>query len=272
MKKLLTVITGLVAGSALYAMPVLNPAEPALLTDGVFLCDEGACWGLKLGYRGDFVYDARVRDSVGHINDFQFFSNSVVVTLNLWDRLDLYGFVGPSTYDFEAIRNTSGGAARYVIGNSQLQTLWGIGAKAVLWETCWGNCGTTYIGLDAQYESVSNNQLDRVTSDGATVATNGVGFAFRETQVALGLAHRICNLVPYVAVKWANRSGSINGVGVVGSLVGGGTGVPLGGFRNHGHWGWAFGATLVDANRMSVTAEARFIDERALSVGAEFRF
>lgn len=268
MKKLLSVITGMIAGSALYAMPVLNPAEPVLVTDGVFFCDDDSCWGLKLGYRGDFVYNRRMESAIlGEINDFELYSNSVLVTLNLWDRLDIYGFVGPASYELNNLQanNVTNVLAH---GVSQLGTLWGIGAKVCFYELCWGQCGTTYFGLDAQWEQLTTTGFDRAAIDGATVASTG-GMTYKEAQIAFGVAHRIWNLVPYLAVKWSNAHTSSRNGFTIGT---GGNSTVIQPMNNLEHIGWAMGCTLVDANRMTVTAEARWKDEKALSVSGEFRF
>ena len=271
MKKLLTVMTAIVAGSALYAAPVLNPAEPALITDGVFLCDDD-CWGLKAGYRGNFVYDRAFhktsRNSNGYLPNFNYYSNSGVLTLNLWDRVDIYGFVGAANLDIDGTLSNGPGILDADLF-TKTKTNWGVGAKVVLWETCWGCVGTTYIGLDANYERLNTSGLSHfdvgVPSD---FSLSNAGLGFYETQVSLGIAHRICNLVPYIAVKWSNA-----GITGRGFLDGAGTDdINIPSAHASRHWGYAFGVTLVDANRMTVTAEARFVDETALSVAAEFKF
>lgn len=284
MKKLLTVMTAMVAGSALYAAPVLNPAEPALITDGVFLCDDD-CWGLKAGYRGNFVYDKSFHHAgrgnngnVANVYNFGYYSNSGVLTLNLWDRLDIYGFVGAANIDLDAFHREidSADPDQYadVSYFSKTRTNWGVGAKVVLWETCWGCVGTTYIGLDAVYERLNSAPIQHArivdsTNDFFDWTANGSKLGFYETQVSLGIAHRICNLVPYIAVKWSN--GGFNGRGYY-DASGDSFDFNVPSAHASRHWGYAFGVTLVDANRMTVTAEARFVDETALSVAAEFKF
>jgi len=268
-------ITGLVAGSMLYAMPVLNPAAPALLTDGTFMCDEGQCWGVKFGYRGDFVFNKHFRDEFTHVDHFNLYANEGVLTINLWDRLDIYGFVGAASFDIDTVAQDGLAPATgdYFIAHSNTTTIGGVGIKAILWETCWGNCGTTYVGLDAQYEWMSPARLNRVSIEGANAATNNSSRRYKEGQVALGISHRICNLVPYVAIKWSKARANNGGlpVGVVVPLAVGDT-VNISPYRSQRSFGYAFGVSLVDAGRMSVTAEARFIDETALTIAGDIRF
>jgi major outer membrane protein len=276
MKKLLTVITGLVAGSALYAMPVLNPAAPALETDGVFLCDNNDCWGLKAGYRGDFVYNRHVRDGSGSVDRFGFYANEGVLTLNLWDRVDVYGFVGAAAFEVEGTRaGFEAGVASPVRFNgiSKTRTIWGGGIKATVWECGWGSCGTTYLGADLQYEAVSRASFPNATLDGDTVSDTSPGYRYQEVQFAVGLAHRVCMFVPYVAVKWSKARQRVGSSSTVGNITTGGDfGTILSNGTSHRHWGYVVGLTIVDAGRISVTGEARFIDETAATVSADFRF
>lgn len=266
MKKLLSVITGLVVGSALYAMPVLNPAAPALLTDGVFMCDQGDCWGVKFGYRGDFVFDKHMRSGTfGRHTDYSLYANEGVLTLNFWDRVDIYGFVGAANWETDGVADFGGGASDYAIFKSNTRTIGGVGIKAVIWETCWGSCGTTYIGLDGQYEWLGSAPARSATIDGATESTGGYSRRYREGQISLGLAHRIANLVPYIAAKWSNGRAPVRNSPTIDSHT-------FDGLSSTRHWGYVVGVSLVDAGRMSVTAEARFVDETALSVAADIRF
>lgn len=272
MKKLLIALVGLSASSWLYAAPVLNPAEPALLTDGTFACNWNDCLAVKFGYRGDFVYNRYFSNGTQSLGQFQFWANEGSVTLNLWDRIDITGFVGAVNYDIDTVIADGTGALNYLTAYSQAKDIWGFQVKAVLWETCWGVCGTTYVGIEGTFEGWNRSGLDRVTLGGANVAPNAVGYRYREGQVSLGLAHRIRNLVPYIAAKWSQARGTVSTtrVGAGGTVT---TGADLfNGHNRNRHWGYAFGVTLVDAARMDVTAEARFVDEKALSVAANIRF
>lgn len=276
MKKMVTLIASLGLSAAIYALPVLNPAEPALLTSGAFFCDDGDCWGLKFGYRGDFVFNRNLRDSSAErIRQFSQFANEGVLTLNLWNRLDIYGFVGSVNNYYENVQYNQAiptPTLVYITAASRARTIWGVGAKAVLWEACFGNSGTTYVGLDVQYEGYGAAPYDRATIQGANAATNGVGYKYREWQIALGIAHRVKNLVPYWAIKWSNVRGDVG----VNNIIGSGSTtsqVPLHDFKIHRKpVGMAFGVTLVDVGRMDVTGEARLVDEKALSVAANIRF
>ncbi len=280
MKKFLSLITGLVASSTVFGLAVLNPAAPALLTDGVFFADDCSCWALKVGYRGDFVYDRYVRDNNGNtFRPFQMWTNAGVLTLNLFDRIDIYGFVGASNHNFTSYGEGTVGSTdvtQQLTANSQTTTSWGVGIKAVLFECGWGpNCGTTYLGLDAQYANFGRPSLYQATLVRSDEAIDiflpaGYGYQPREWQVALGISHKIGFMVPYVAIKWSSLTASI--FGDLTSIHDASVSADYNSLRSRRNFGYVIGVSLVDIGRMSLTAEARFGDEKAAAVGAEFRF
>jgi hypothetical protein len=248
-----------------FAMPVLNPADPALLDRSLYLptCEN---LGIKLGYRGDFIFNRNFRNHYQEVDYFSLYSNQVVVVLTLWDRLDVYGFGGPASYDFNMVNNSSNSSIK---GASGPKTLWGTGLKAIIYEKKWCDGSSTYLSIDGQYEGMATNLLKFVKINEQKASTNDFGYYYREAQVSLGLAHRITQLVPYIAAKWSNGRLSINNSDIIGQEP---NSVVLDKLKSNRHWGYAFGVTYVDADKMSVTAEARFVDETALSIGASLRF
>ena len=249
MKKLLALLSGVAATSALFASPVLSPSEAAVHTDGVFFCDDCSCWSLRAGFRGDYVWNRHFNN----VDGFQLFANEGVLTLNMWDRVDLYGVVGAASQNF----TTNVSTGQYDTADYETSTIWGVGLRATLWETCWGCCGTTYFGIDGNYEQITSANALRATRNGALQNAYGTS-RFQEWQVSLQAGQRINLLTPYIAIKWSSARASIPGMTNA---------------HNSGrHFGYAVGTMLVDAGRMSITGEARFVDEKAATINAEFRF
>ncbi|MDR3624478.1 MAG: hypothetical protein P4L16_04990 [Chlamydiales bacterium] len=259
MKKQLLLTTALFAQCTIYALAELNPAAPALLSQGVFRNDCNDNFGVKFGYVGNFVTADRLKTvTTGAVRTTGYTTNSGILTLNFWKRIDLYGSVGVFSYD----SNNAIPDVGDVILHSATRTHWGVGLKAVLWEANWAHYGTTYIGANVQYGAAVRTPVDSATLNGAT-ATHTLSYTDHSSQYSLGLSHKISCLVPYLGVYWANERGIANGAldGVVSSSN-----------KTRDHFGWFFGTTLLDTGRMSVTAEARFLSETALSVGADIRF
>lgn len=296
MKKILALLAGLMTCSAVYALPVYNPDQPELLKYGVFTCGD-ACWGLEFGYRGDFVFDRKFRGvNQGNLVganpnrcQYEHYINAGQLTLNLFDRIDLYGWCGENRAAFDApvdflsvVPDTPTSGFLNFSGRSKVGFAWGVGARVVLWQ-----CGRTAIGIDGQY-SQRRNSLQSLSIDGAPVqAGNFVSTAdgglldpsnfhsyHKEWQVSLGISHRICWLVPYVAVKYSDFKHGFSGplFSAAPVVIGSGSYDPKLKFRPRNYVGFVAGVTLVDAERMHVTAEGRFIDERALTIAADLRF
>lgn len=281
-------MASLAACSAVYALPVGNPAAPELLKAGIFSCEED-CWGVKLGYRGDFVNNRKLKirnDATGssnqHFDDYSYHVNAGQLTVNIWDRLDVYGWVGETrteannTFAADLLVPVVTVADINISGTTKHRTAWGVGAKAVLWE-----CDRWTLGLDVQYERLKA-RFDRITilNDVGTVGIiapvvvppvfiiddPNIDVNFHEWQVSLGLSYRVCSLVPYIAIKYSNARGNFKDRD---DTVPADLGISL---RSQKFWGGVVGLTLVDAERIQVTAEYRFVDECALSILADFKF
>ncbi len=262
MKKLLALVTGLVAAGSAFASPVLSPAAAAAHTDGLFFCDDCSCWSLRAGFRGDYVFDRHL--SSGNLNGFgvntySIFANEGVLTFNLWDRLDIYGLVGAASQSLDLVATPDLVTQHSYQANYSTGTIWGVGARATILEFNLGCCGTSYLGADVNYESIGTVSSSSLLVDGKPAAAPSFGgVQYKEWQVSVQLGHKIAMLTPYIAAKWSNAHVNFGNVA---------------GASNSGrHWGYAVGVALLDAGRMSVTAEARFVDESAMTITGEFRF
>jgi major outer membrane protein len=279
MKKTLALLAGLVASATAYALPVLNPGIPAIQPESVFLCDDGCgprCWSLRFGYRGDFIYNAKLEDSTHTIDNYGVYTNAGTLTLNLWNRLDIYGVAGASSQDFESkyANGLTVGATpiAYVKANYDTRPSWGVGAHLLLWKKQWRYAGLSYFGFGFEYFTtrIANARSILLDKRAALVGQSGTA-RYRATQFTLSYGQRIKRLIPYVAIKWSNQRVSLTGTPSNGVTTGDAlaTFLNLKGQRN---FGWAVGTTLVDFMRMNITGEARFVDEKAATVTAEFRF
>ena len=82
----------------LYASPIGNTSFPQILQEGLLIPSDS--WvDLRSGYEGDFVYDGRMeqyREGSGRVDDYEQTTNAGTVTINVLDRLDMYGLLGSS--------------------------------------------------------------------------------------------------------------------------------------------------------------------------------
>jgi major outer membrane protein len=282
MYKIAALFIVFVLSATAYALPIGNPWEASLMRDGIFR--EGHCasycdpciswcdaWSFRVGFYGDYVYNYHMEvdrhDHHDNIHDTEIWTNAAYLAFNMFDRFDFFATLGTSEFEIYTPRKAFGGS-----GDNDFETIktdtdfsWSIGIRATLWE-----CGCLGIGGEAQYFSACPdiNFVKRENSD--PDYRDGDGFEYQEWQIGFGAAYRIniascaTALVPYLGIKWGRAwidMGNIES-----------NGLTIHDLRSDKLFGYAFGITLLGCNKASVTAEARFIDEKALYVNGQFRF
>ncbi|SYX08539.1 Major outer membrane porin precursor,Chlamydia major outer membrane protein [Chlamydia poikilotherma] len=125
---------------------------------------------------------------------------------------------------------------------------------------------------------------------------------YHEWQVGMALSYRLNMLVPYIGVKWSRATFDADSIRIAQpklataildltawnpTLLGSATSVDgtnkfsdfmqivsmqVDKMKSRKACGIAIGATLIDADKWSITGEARLIDERAAHLNAQFRF
>lgn len=258
---------------AAYALPVGNPADPIMLQDGIFFetncedcnpCFNWDLFSLKVGYYGDFVFDRDLKvdhDGDAFIDHSEFYTNAGLISLNVWDRIDVYAMLGST----KGYINSNSDAFAVAGGRIEIETetdfSWGVGVKGTIWEY-----GCTAIGLDAKYFR-AHPDVRRITLNNVTTVNpdDSIDMLYREWQVGVGIAHRINMFVPYFAVKWSKADVDFHGVDIAGVFA-------RRDLENRQSFGYAFGVSLVDCDMMSLNVEARLRDEKAVAVNAQVRF
>ncbi len=248
---------------SLSAAPFGNILAPAILEDGLFIPRE--CWvDLRAGYEGDFVFNGRLKQAhfgSGSLDKASQVTNAGTVTLNILDRLDLYGVFGSSRFSMGWRFSED-----EMIRNAKMETkhafLWGVGARAVLFQ--WRKWG---LGVGGRYSS-ENNPVSWLTIDGENVSVRSSRFVWREVQLNLGISYHIDLFTPYLAVQYqkarawvrdfqtpiANRYSMKNR------------------FESICPVGMNLGCTLSNGKYFMLNVEARLISEEAISISGDFRF
>ncbi len=284
-KFILSALTMLLCGSA-YALPVGNPTEASLYTNGVWWsrsscdpCDPCGSWcdafSVRLGFYGDYVFNRHleVKSSSADIDRTQIFTNAGIVVLNVFDWIDIFGTFGATSItlstDPEVFHSVTGELIGCVYSP---EFSWSVGGRATLWE-----CGCFGVGIEGQYFRTQPN-LDRIyhdvnifhpsTNNGATYSEwqVGVGASYTFTTGCPGIA-----FIPYMGLKWAGSTFNMN------TSSGGNTQANTNFYRFSDLeadklWGYAVGLTAVVNEVVGATVEARFGDEKAVSATMQIRF
>lgn len=280
MKKLVGVILTILSCGAAYSLPLGNPSEASLLYNGLFLegrsydCSQHCiCWwdglSLRFGYYGDFVFNRHLEvDETNNGDDIEkseIYTDAVYFTVNFWNKIDFFTTVGASKLFLKSNALTFNGpnGDRLTL-ETQSDFSWSVGARFTFLE-----CGRTVFGAEGQY-FYAKPHVNRVTiadSDSA-YPTKNVDYKYSEWQIGFGFSHRIWNLVPYMGAKLSGvKVDSGNARVLVGASP-----IILHDLENRFEGGIVFGVSFVACQKMALTIETRFPDEKALYLNGQIRF
>lgn len=286
MKKLIATVLTILSCGAAYALPLGNPSEASLLCDGMFIegthydfCQAGVSWcdafSLRVGYYGDFVFDRHLEvDDANRgddIEDTKIFTNAAYVAANFWDVLDIFATFGGTNFYINTNAFSFGGpnSQRFDL-ETETDFSWSVGLRLTFWE-----CGCTSFGAEAQY-FYTKPHITRVTvaETNSIYPDNYIHLKYQEWQLGFGVSHRIWNLVPYFGAKFSGVKADFGDANL--SIFDPGTEstitIVLHRLENRFEGGFVLGVSLVDCERMALTVEARFPDEKAIYVNGQIRF
>lgn len=263
LKKQIACIAVMMATFGLHAAPVGNTMAPQLIQEGFLIpCDSWV--DFRLGYEGDFVGDGRMEqkeEGSGRVDTFQQYTNAATVTLNVLDRIDLFGVFGSSRVCSDWRFNTA-----TTITRIQLETLyhflWGAGARGILFE--WGKVS---LGFGGRY-SFSRYRPSWLTTNAIPVSVKGTRLTWREWQVDLDLSYSIDIFTPYLGVKYSNATATL---GVFPTPISS-SGVGVDHFENRTPVGIFIGCSISNSKYFMLNIEGRLVDEDAVTISGDLRF
>ena len=263
-KKIAALILTVAAISQVHGAPVGNTAAPQLIEEGFFISRDS--WiDVRIGYEGDFVGNARMKQyqqGSGRVDTFQQYTNSGTATLNILDRLDLFGSFGSSRICADwRFTDESGLEAR-----AQMETLyhyiWAVGARGILFE--WGNVA---LGLGGRY-GYCNYKPSLLTINAVPVSTSGSHCHWRGWQFDLDVSYKIDLFTPYVGLKYSSTEAHIGPFSNSVSISGADTNH----FENKTPVGLFLGCSLSTGKYFMLNVEGRLIDEDAVTISGDLRF
>jgi len=286
MKKTLAPILFFMFSMSLYALPMNNPSEASLYTNGMCWkkdsCDPCFSWlnafSFRIGFYGDYVFNRYLeRDDEfnmdADIDTTKIFTNASYLVLNFCDRVDLFTTLGATHIHLFSdgdviVPATTGPLA--VEMDFVTTFSWSVGGRVTLWQ-----CDCLAVGIEGEYFRTNPDpDVAFAYSTGQLIYFDGSTSSYREWQVGLGASYRFqlscppVALIPYMGVKWAGSQFSMN---LVSDEFPPGT--PTGPeFKANKLWGYVLGTTLTLCDMIGVTVEGRWGDEKAAHVKGQFRF
>ncbi|MDE3056255.1 MAG: hypothetical protein KGI80_06175 [Verrucomicrobiota bacterium] len=253
----------LTAALSLHTSPVENGDAPQLIQKGFFI--PSSWWvDLRAGYEGDFAGDEKLEQTQGgssRVDTFQQYTNSATVTLNLLDRLDIFGLVGSSRASADWLVQ-NGSTTTYIELETFYRFLWGMGGRAILFE--WGK-----LSLDAAGRySLCHYKPSYFSSNGVPQTTENTHIDWNEWQIALVLAYRIDLFTPYLGAQYARTEVNLGNFPV--SIAPNDS--TSNQFVSRIPVGMVIGCGISNGNYFMLNLEGRLINEEALTISGDLRF
>lgn len=266
MKNIFALMVGLVTSVAITAGPVGTPAAPMMYEDGVYMSGNSD-YSVRIGYMGDFVFDRKMQNKNNDrhiVDDMDIISNYGEITLNLFDRVDLFARLGTGHFTQSYRYRESGtGANNEVDIYSESDFKWGLGARAIIYN--WDN---TVLTLSGDYSRMKP-KIERLSLAGTSAEQPNVKARVRDWGVGLAVSHQLDMVTPYIGVKFGDAKVKYNQ-----SVPDGGSSfaINLRELEARTNVGLVLGCSVLADKKFNVNLEGRLIDENAASVSADLRF
>ncbi len=264
MKKTLGIIAvvSIIAFAAVpsFAGPVGNIADPAILTNGLFL-PKGP-FGLTIGAEADIMANRNIEDKRGD-TDLSYHGYLAKISGIINNRFALYGLVGSgwAKHSFRLFGEDSE-------LESDTHFVWGAGITVIAYEWQMNNEDVIRLGFDGRYRKseldVSElriGDMDYVLDDSKP---ESLEWDYDEWQVAMELSYQVYRFVPYIGVKYSDIEGSESF-----TIQSNNYEMDIEPDANIGIF---LGASLNFAEMGALTVEGRMLDEIGGSVGVSIRF
>jgi hypothetical protein len=265
MSKVKKIVAAVFFCAGLFGAPVGNTYAPATIEKGFWVAPNSSV-SFRSGYEGDFVSDGRLKQfdqSSGRVDCYEQHTNSASLTMNIRDRMDIYTILGGSkTWVNWRFSNVDAGTINRVDLASQVQFLWALGSRAILFE--WGKAT---LGMGGRYSSC-NYAPDWATLNGVSQHVNNARVKWRQWQVNCDLSYKIDLFVPYIGAKYYNQKAYLSDFSfpIADDESGSNS------FENRTLVGLYLGSSISNGKYFMMNLEWRLIDEEAVSVTADFRF
>jgi hypothetical protein len=246
----------------LYSFAIGNPAQPALLTDGV-IHGPTKTWAFRVAYFDDYVYAQHVKNefNFGSVGDkppvVTLSTDAAQITLNIRKWIDLYGIVGSAKLQLDQEIYT------------RRELAWGLGLKLMIYRV-----GNLRFGCDVKYFQTNQKPLYLVSSGLPLDVITNWYLRYKETQAALGLSYKAGFICPYINASYIVTKIEPQPFSFLVNVPG--SPDPMDAFVHsldgNRRWGMAVGATLLAGAKGTFAVESRFFNQNGLNASLEVRF
>jgi hypothetical protein len=272
MKKLLIPCLALFMNT-LSALPVGNPSEASLFH---YACNEPCPYSFLhygVGFYGDYVFNRHLRTDPGRdVDTTKLVTNAGYLVLNFKERVDLFATLGASRISLNTSLVSFNSIDPFPLFEIESGTAfsYSIGGRATLFQY---KCAS--LGIEGQYFSTKPD-IKRVYIAAGAVSylDKSLVTHYNEWQLGGGISYKYNPIfIPYIAVKYSRAHWKLaDGENII---IESNTNTFFYNLHNPRHWGYALGLTLCPCecdDKIAVTAEVRFLDEKAFYINGQMRF
>ena len=264
MKKLIFLIGSLIIVNLLEATPTGNPSFPKAIEEGFFITPSSGI-SFRLGYEGNFVTNRRLKQDSSpsrRVNNFSIYLNSGIATINLLNRLDVFGTFGKGRVKTDWIINEMPNAFSYLELQTKYDIAWSVGTKIIFFE--WGN---TILSVGGRY-FYTDPKILWYSKAAVVYPLENHKIRFEEWQVDIGLSHKIDIFIPYICAKYSKAKAKF----AVDDTAINSDGSNKLKMKSKNLYGMALGCMITTAKYFMLNLEVRMVDEEAFTVSGEFKF
>jgi hypothetical protein len=244
----------------LHGLIVSNPSDPCLYQNGLITCYQQK-YSFRVGYLYNNIYKGRFEDKFNGLestpSDIQLCLNASVLTINFYNRLDIYGILGTSNLQIDQMIYTDRRLA------------FGAGFKTILLKMrCFD------FSFDGKYFQTNQKPQYFVVDKNVFPLASSFEQKLEEYQASLALSYRTNFLIPYIGSTYLYSSISPNPkVGFL-TLPGGSSLL----FETNDSitrkkWGMVLGISVINRkNQANINIEARVFDQNAFAFLGTIRF
>jgi hypothetical protein len=247
----------------LHPLPIGNTAAPQLIEEGFFISRDS--WiDVRIGYEGDFLSNGRMKQCIegsGRVDNFEQWTNAGTVTLNILDRLDIFGVFGSSRI-YADWRFTENSLETRAVLETFYQYVWACGARGILFE--WDELA---LGLGGRYET-ANYTPSLLTINAIPQATTSAYCNWNVWQINFDISYKIDLFTPYIGCKFSHAETEL-----------GPFSTPIANnhsdtnhFKNKTPVGLFLGCSLSTGKYFMINIEGRLIDEEGVTISGDLRF
>lgn len=244
----------------IYGIIVGNPSDPCLYLNGLFSCNKKnyslrASFLYNHVYKGRFVEKFRPFESTP--SDIQYTLLASVLTLNLFNRLDLYGILGTSNLQIDQMIYTN---RRFA---------WAAGLKAILLQIrCFD------LSFDGKYFSTNQKPEYLVVEKDVYPLISSFEEKLEEYQASLALSYKTKLLIPYIGSTFLYSTITPTPkIGIISIPGAGESFFETSDSITQKKWGMVVGISIINHKKQAtLNLETRFFDQNAFAFVGTLRF